>query len=82
MGVLATRKQGNHLALFFVAGEYHRQGIGKKLFATVKSLATADTITVNSSPYAVKIYRKLGFSATDSEQVVNGLSFIPMKYDS
>lgn len=40
---------GKHIALFFVEGKYHCQGIGKQLFQTVK----ADNMTVNSSPYAV-----------------------------
>ena len=28
VGVLATRSAGTHIALFFVKGKYHRQGIG------------------------------------------------------
>ncbi|MEI3367845.1 GNAT family N-acetyltransferase [Clostridium sp. CAG:265] len=32
---MATRNHGTHIALFFVDGKYHRQGIGKKLFKTV-----------------------------------------------
>ena len=35
LGVIATRSEGRHIALFFVDGKYHRQGIGKKLFKTV-----------------------------------------------
>lgn len=35
LGVIATRSDGTHIALFFVDGKYHRQGIGKKLFKTV-----------------------------------------------
>jgi len=31
VGVLATRNAGTHIALFFVEGKYHRQGIGKQL---------------------------------------------------
>src|SRR5574344_988198 len=30
--IIATRSKGEHIALFFVDGNYHRQGIGKKLF--------------------------------------------------
>ena len=32
-----------------------------------------------ASPYAVPVYRKLGFKNTGSEQVVNGLRFTPME---
>jgi len=39
-------------------------------------------MTVNSSPYAVPIYHKLGFKDTGSEQVVNGLRFTPMEQNT
>ena len=34
--------------------------------------------TVHSSPYAVEVYRHLGFVPTDSEQVTHGLRYTPM----
>ncbi len=75
VGVIATRNNGKHIALFFVDGKYHRQGIGKRLFQTVRT----DKMTVNSSPYAVAVYRKLGFEAVNTEQVITGLRFTPME---
>ena len=80
VGTIATRDNGNHIALFFVDGAYHRQGIGRKLFETVVQNATSDRITVNSSPYAKNIYHHLGFEDTDGEQIVTGIRFIPMSY--
>ena len=79
LGVIATRSQGTHIALFFVDGKYHRQGIGKKLFKTVLDNNTSNKITVNSSPYAIPVYHKLGFRDTNKEQVINGLKFTPME---
>ena len=35
-------------------------------------------ITVNSSPYAVPIYERLGFRQTKPEQVVDGIRIVPM----
>lgn len=35
VGVIATRNNGNHIALFFVDGRHHRKGIGRKLFEQV-----------------------------------------------
>lgn len=29
VGIIATRNEGTHIALFFVEGKYHGQGIGK-----------------------------------------------------
>ncbi len=79
IGVIATRNDGAHIALFFVEGSYHRQGIGKQLFQRVQKQCRHDKMTVNSSPYAVGVYHRLGFVDTDKEQVVNGLRFTPME---
>ncbi len=80
LGVIATRKTDSHIALFFVKKENHRQGIGRKLFHYIIPICNDNIITVNSSPYAVEIYRKLGFSDLNTEQLTNGLRYIPMKF--
>lgn len=80
IGVIATRNSGNHIALFFVDGNYHRLGVGKKLFQVVVENSTAKEITVNSSPYAVEVYHRLGFVDTNHEQNVQGIKFTPMKF--
>ncbi len=80
VGVIATRNNGNHIALFFVDGKYHRQGVGRKLFETVAQKSTGEKITANSSPYAVKVYKKLGFVPDSDEQVAEGMRFTPMTY--
>ena len=36
---------------------------------------------VNSSPYAVKIYRALGFVEVDIEQISDGRRYTPMSYN-
>ena len=80
VGVIATRNNGNHIALFFVDGNYHKKGIGKKLFQKVVENATSNIITVNSSVYAIDVYHKLGFVDTDIEQIDEGIRFTPMKF--
>ena len=82
IGVIATRNKGTHIALFFVDGKYHRQGIGKRLFQTARIKCCSEKMTVNSSPCAVPIYRKLGFKDTGPEQVANGLRFTPMELNT
>lgn len=79
VGVLATRSGGTHIALFFVKGAYHRQRIGRRLFETALIACGAGRMTVNSSPYAVPVYHKLGFRDTGAEQVTDGLRFTPME---
>lgn len=80
VGVLATRNAGSHIALFFMDGAYHRQGIGRALWNKVLEGNTAKEITVHSSLYAAKIYERLGFVRTDDVQTDGGISYIPMVY--
>jgi len=82
-GVIAVRGQG-HISLLFVRREYHKQGIARALFTVAEENcknADIDTITVNSSPFAVGAYHSLGFVDTGKETVINGIRFIPMKYE-
>ncbi len=79
-GVIAIINEGSHIALFFVDKRYHRQGIGRKLFAAALRNSASEMITVHSSPYAREIYHKLGFTDTDVEQTKDGIRYIPMKY--
>lgn len=81
LGVIATRNKGNHIALFFVDGKHHRQGIGKRLFQIVLENSTGKEITVNSSPYAVEVYHRLGFVDIAPEETTNEIRYIPMVYN-
>lgn len=65
---------------FFVDAAYHRRGIGRRLFAAMRRDYAHQVFTVNSSPYAVEVYRHLGFVPTDDEQSVDGLRFTSMQY--
>ena len=83
VGMIAI-KDFIHISLLFVDKQYHRQGIAKKLFNVVLKLCmeknpSLDAITVNSSPYAVDVYYKFGFFDVSSEQVVDGIGFVPME---
>ena len=80
VGLLAIREKKRHICFFFVDGEYHRRGIGTKLFKWMREDFSGCTITLNSSPYGLPFYKALGFTATDSEQTVNGICFTPMEY--
>jgi len=81
VGMLATRNEGAHIALFFVEEAYHRRGIGRDMFALALSASKTDAITVNSSPFAVQVYRQLGFVETKPEQLLDGIRFTPMIYE-
>ncbi len=72
---------GSHINLLFVKEEYQKQGIAKSLFETAKQECDkTHEITVYSSPYALKVYERLGFITTGGETTVNGIRFTPMKF--
>ena len=79
-GVLATDANRQHICCFFVDASFHRQGIGRKLWEFLLANSPHGEFTVNSSPYAVPVYHKLGFVDMDVEQVADGMRFTPMKY--
>ena len=78
IGIIAMRNMGSHIALFFVHGDYHRQGIGRRLFEECIKGNKNKQITVNSSEYAVDVYKKLGFVQVDSLKDEGGIRYIPM----
>ncbi len=85
VGVVAVRPQAGqaesqahtHISLLFVDNQHHKKGIARRLVETATSGHT--TVTVNSSPYAVQIYKRLGFVPTDCEQQQDGIRYTPMK---
>ena len=83
VGVIAIQPP-LHISLLFVDKEHHGRKIGRRLFETLLRDEAAtlghDCVTVKSSPYAVKIYPRLGFKPTGPEQMENGARFTPMEY--
>ena len=79
-GVLAAEE--SHIALFFVDPVIHRQGTGRKLFQAYLAESGCRRVTVHSSPYAVKVYRHLGFFPAAEEQVSpDGIRYTPMIWE-
>lgn len=77
IGILAIRS-AKHVALLFVDEAHHCQGIAKKMYQTILSELTPKQLTVNSSPYAVPAYERLGFQRNGDEKTVSGIRFQPM----
>ena len=83
VGMIAIRNF-IHISLLFVDKHYHKQGIARSLFNNILKICIEknpplQSITVNSSTYAVGFYHKLGFVDISSEQVLDGIIFTPMK---
>lgn len=80
---MITIRDKNHISLLFVEGDYHRHGVGKALvdFAAmyVRDEEGLDMLTVNSSPYAVDFYHRLGFKDIKGEIVKDGIRITPME---
>jgi len=78
VGIITTRDR-SHISLLFVRKDYHGRGISRDLLESLLNLTEEETITVNSSPYALEIYKKLGFVVLEELQEKEGIKFIPMK---
>ena len=78
-GVIAVKNE-THVSLLFVDPTVHRQGMATALFEEAFTVCSG-SITVNSSPYALAFYRRLGFMDQTAEQTVDGIRFIPMKLE-
>ncbi|MDY3281305.1 GNAT family N-acetyltransferase [Dysosmobacter sp.] len=80
VGVLCMRPP-QHIADFFVDGAYHRRGIGRRLFESMRRDYARQVFTVNAAPGAVEVYRRLGFVPTDTERLTDGLRYTPMRFE-
>ena len=83
VGIVGVREI-KHISLLFVDKDFQKRGFARQLFQKALNFCKEESrelkeITVNSSPYAVDVYHKLGFVDTDIEQIVDGICFIPMK---
>ena len=83
VGIIEIRND-SHIALLFVSSEYHKQGIAKALWVKAMDLcitrvSSLEKFTVNSSTFAIPVYKKMGFSICGEKQTKNGIVFTPMK---
>ncbi len=84
IGVLELR-DFRHISMLFVAPEAQRQGIARSLLDRALTLVRRVRpdlagVTVFSSPFAVPVYRKLGFTPTGPETTVHGIRYTPMEH--
>src|SRR5574344_2638773 len=77
VGMIAIRDY-QHISLFFIKTAYQRKGIGRLIFNRVREDYEKQIFTVNSSPYAVDIYKRLGFMPISAERITNGIKYTPM----
>ena len=83
VGMIALRN-ACHISLAFVRGDFHRQGIGRMLYAEASYYASARNvkkITVNASDYGIPFYHAMGFKETDMQLEADGIIYTPMEAD-
>lgn len=77
-GVLAVSGK-SHVKYFFVHPSFQKLGIGKKLWDFAKHIgAIGNSLTVSSSLFAVPVYERLGFKATEPPKSFNGMDYQTM----
>jgi ribosomal protein S18 acetylase RimI-like enzyme len=83
VGVIEIRNH-RHVSLLFVEAAAQGRGVSRALWErALRESQAADPavreFTVFSSPYAIRVYEKLGFRATGPEESHHGLRFTPMR---
>jgi len=76
-GFLSLRPP-SHVFHLFVDAAYHRRGVARALWDSVRGGAAG--FTVNASPYAVPVYLALGFACDGPLACRNGVAFQPMRH--
>ena len=70
----------DELAWLYVDPALARRGVGRALMARLLEDRRTEALTVNAAPYAVEIYRRLGFRPTDRERLApDGIRYRPME---
>lgn len=85
VAIMGMRSNRTHINLVFTKKEYHRRGIARAIFnylldAILRENPSLEELTLNSSPYGLPFYLKLGLVPQGDEQEINGIRFTPMKY--
>lgn len=83
IGILGIRSHW-HISLLFVEPRFHHQKIATRLLEHAFAEAAKEGVemmTVNSSPYAVGFYHRLGFTDMDREKTTDGIRYTPMSIE-
>jgi GNAT superfamily N-acetyltransferase len=85
VGMIEMRSH-SHVSLLFVDQQFQGKGISRELLHRALTICRRHRpdlaqVSVNSSPNAVPIYKRLGFVPWSPEQTVNGIRFVPMLLD-
>ena len=77
---VAALRDGSHLYHFFVEAEFHRRGIGRKLWEELRRRSPRDHYTLNATPNAIAAYQRLGFKICGEPCSAMGIRYTPMEW--
>ena len=84
-GVVGIRDR-KHLYHLFVTSKFHRRGVGSALWAHAKTRALergiVESFTVNSTLFALPVYKRFGFKSQGTLVKENGVAFVPMIFQN
>ncbi len=73
-------RDGYYISHLYVACEFQRQGIGRRLLDAMRSRATRLPLQLKSSINAVEFYQRYGFVAVQPVQTIKDIRFVPMEF--
>ena len=77
-------RDNSHLYHLFIADDFRGRGFARQLWLVAldacRQSGNAGEFTVNSSAFAVAMYRKFGFVETGPPETKNGVTSVPMKF--
>lgn len=76
---LVELKQGRYMAMLFVAPNWQRRGIGRRLISAALERASAEIVTVSASLSSVAAYQRYGFVLAGDVSESAGLVYQPME---
>lgn len=85
VALMGMRSNKTHINLVFTKKEYHRKGIARAIFRylledVLRENPSLEALTLNSSPYGLPFYLRIGFVPQSRELEMNGIRYTPMKY--
>ncbi len=70
----------NHLLILFVHKEFRNRGVAKLLWYDIVTFMKNKIFTVDAAPPSIDLYKRLGFSLTGEEKIINDVVLSSMRY--
>nr|WP_250157902.1 GNAT family N-acetyltransferase [Vibrio alginolyticus] len=75
----AALRENDYITHLFIDTKFQNKGLGKLLLDNLLSLTESSEVRLRASVNALNFYESQGFIATEGEQNVDGVRFVPMR---